>query len=509
MATTYPPTMPPSISEADPRYHRTVRRLFAAISAIVSLPDSATLADRERLLEIEGRELMRQLLQDDLDRLFDQESTQPPCDLDDPSVTCRPTTRQLRSVFGDVEIRRRTWKAPESPGRRPLDAQLNAPDGLYSHRVAAVLGAEVVKASFDSAEAALRSRGISVPRRQAEELSAKLASHFDEFYAQRTATLPPQPHAVLAMSADGKGIPMRTADLRPETKKRAQTKGPRTRPRLGPGEKADKKRMAEVAAIWWQEPTPRTPEDIVGHVDGTNRPDPPKLSAPVGKRVWASVERDLGVVIAELFDEAERRDPKHAHRWVVLVDGNRDQITAIKREAKRRGVTVELVLDVIHVVEYLWRAASALFGNEPAGRAQADGWVSHQLHDLLRGASGSVASRMSNMATKGKVSPTAIKALRKSAKYLTNHRSMLRYDLALKAGFPIATGVIEGACRHLVKDRMEITGARWRLVTAEAVLRLRAVRSSGDWDGYLAFYEMREHANNHAWYFEAAVAEAA
>jgi hypothetical protein len=116
---------------------------------------------------------------------------------------------------------------------------------------------------------------------------------------------------------------------------------------------------------------------------------------------------------------------------------------------------------------------------------------------------------MSNMATKGKVSPTAIKALRKSAKYLTNHRSMFRYDLALKAGFPIATGVIEGACRHLVKDRMEITGARWRLVTAVAVLRLRAVRSSGDWDGYLAFYEMREHANNHAWYFEAAVAEAA
>ena len=84
------------------------------------------------------------------------------------------------------------------------------------------------------------------------------------------------------------------------------------------------------------------------------------------------------------------------------------------------------------------------------------------------------------------------------ADYLLHYRPYLSYDEALAAGLPIATGVIEGACRHLVKDRMNITGARWSLEGGEAVLRLRALRSSGDFDDYWKFHEIREHERNHA-----------
>ena len=83
------------------------------------------------------------------------------------------------------------------------------------------------------------------------------------------------------------------------------------------------------------------------------------------------------------------------------------------------------------------------------------------------------------------------------ANYLLKYRDYLRYDRYLTAGFPIATGVIEGACRYLVKDRMELTGAVWGIDSAEAVLKLRALRASGDFDEYWEYHVKKEHERNH------------
>jgi hypothetical protein len=78
-------------------------------------------------------------------------------------------------------------------------------------------------------------------------------------------------------------------------------------------------------------------------------------------------------------------------------------------------------------------------------------------------------------------------------RYLGNKHDYLHYDQALQAGWPIATGVIEGACRHLIADRLDIGGARWGLDGAEAVLTLRAVISNGDFREYWRFHLEREH----------------
>jgi hypothetical protein len=246
--------------------------------------------------------------------------------------------------------------------------------------------------------------------------------------------------------------------------------------------------MAEVAAVYSIAPDVRTPDDLRTGAPGRKRPK------PEGKRVWASLERDIPTVVEEAFAEADRRDPGHAARWVVLVDGNAQQISAIRAAAKRHGVTITLTLDLVHVIEYLWRAAWAAHGE---GNPRAEGFVSKLLHCILDGRGAAVVHTLRGMARTKTRSTTSRKALQAVASYLHKHASMMDYHQHLADGLPVATGVIEGACRHLVADRMDITGARWGLATAEAILRLRAVRSSGDWDEHWAFHARRELGRNH------------
>ena len=163
--------------------------------------------------------------------------------------------------------------------------------------------------------------------------------------------------------------------------------------------------------------------------------------------------------------------------------------------AELYGVEVILILDLIHVLEYLWRAA---FAFHPEGSVEAEQWVSERLLEVLGGKAKHVAANLRRTATRLSLSDKKRKAVDKCAKYLSHYAEMLRYDEYLAAGLPIASGVIEGACRHLVKDRMERTGARWSLQGAEAVLRLRAVYVNGDFEEYWRFHLRSEWERNHA-----------
>ena len=109
-----------------------------------------------------------------------------------------------------------------------------------------------------------------------------------------------------------------------------------------------------------------------------------------------------------------------------------------------------------------------------------------------------VAAGLRRSATRRGLEGSRRQAADKAANYLLKYKHMMRYDKYIAAGYPIATGVIEGACRHLIGDRMDLTGARWGLQGAEAVLKLRALRSSGDFDAYWRFHQKREHQRNHA-----------
>jgi hypothetical protein len=251
--------------------------------------------------------------------------------------------------------------------------------------------------------------------------------------------------------------------------------------------------MAEVGAVYDITPVSRCPADILPGND-TQRRD--AAAAPVARNKWltASVVNDAATVVTTIFDEADRRDPDHARSWIALVDGNVHQIQRIKAEAKDRGITVEIIIDFVHVLEYLWKAAWS-FHRE--GDPAAEAWVRKHAQTILDGHPTRVAGALRRAATLTNLEPGRRENADKCATYLTNKRAFLDYPTALERGWPIATGIIEGACRHLVKDRMDLTGARWGLHGAEAILKLRALRCNGDFTTYWTWHLSQEQQRVH------------
>jgi len=415
-------------------------------------------------------------------------------------TTKRASARPLTTLVGKVDVSRTAYQAPDVSGLHPMDAALNLPGEQYSHGVRRLVAEHAAVMSFDDVRHEwVGHTGAKVPKRQVEELSVRAATDFEEFYVQRRAddgqVEEPRFGNLLVLTFDGKGIVMVPEDLRPATKKAAAKATRKLTTRLTSGEKRNRKRMAQVAAVYTVARHVREPKDVLADLDGTTdenaRAKRPKVS---NKRVWASVASSPKEVILDAFCEADARDPKHQRQWVVLVDGNKDQLSII--EAIRDKHAVRIVIDVIHVLEYLWRAAHALCGE---GTHEAEAWVQERLLELLQNRpAGNIATHMRTAARTAKLQGSAAAAVQDAADYLNTYADYMQYGEAIAMGLPIATGVIEGACRHLVKDRMDRGGARWTLSGAEAVLRLRALRVSGDFNAYWEFHLQQEFQRNHA-----------
>jgi hypothetical protein len=453
-------------------------------------------AAREEEMGARSRELTRQLYQDHLDLRALREDRRAAAAGPDGRVRTRAEPgrrRQLATVFGQVVVTRVAYRGPGLSDFHPADAGLSLPAEKHSLGVRRMAAEEASRASFADAAAQVADRtGSKAAKRQVERLAVLAAEDFDAFYAQRAAPEGP-PGRVLVLQADGKGIVMRPDQLRPATAKAAAGAAPKLGGRLSKGEKRYRKRMAEVGAVYWAEPAARTSADIF-----PQGPDGRALARPgpkaEGKWVTASVAADAAEVIGDVFDEACRRDPGRSAAWVALVDGANHQIDRIEKEAAARGVAVAVVCDFVHVVEYLWKAAWCFFDE---GDPAAEAWVRRQGVAVLDGGARQVAANIRRAATARRLAPAGRRNADKAAGYLVNKAPYLDYPRALGAGWPIATGVIEGACRHLVADRLDITGARWGLDGAEAVLRLRALRTNGDFDEYWELHKYRHHHRVH------------
>jgi hypothetical protein len=459
---------------------------------------SMTHSDLERELQTKGMDLLRSLYQAHLDTRGPGEANGPVSGADGIDRTrVRVQGRGLETVFGTVTVNRAGYGADGSQSLHPLDAELNLPPELYSHEVRRRVAEEAAKTSFDEAvESLARNTAADVPKRQLEQLVTRAAQDFDTFYQTRRVVTEADvgTGSVLVITVDAKGVVMRTEDLRESTRKAAAKRRHRLATRLSKGEKRNAKRMATVAAVYTLNPFVRKPEDILRRLAPVHSADKEKRPLPEWKRVWASLEKTSEQVIAEAFEEAEHRDPLHQKTWVALVDGNKTQIRILRKLARKRRIKLHLIVDVIHVSQYLWSAGLAF---NPEGSPELETWVSHRFLEVLRGHASNVAAGIGRSATLRRLSPSDRKPVDHCAHYLLTYAPYLRYDHYLTQGLPIATGVIEGACRHLIKDRMDVTGARWSLSGAEAVLRLRALRSSHDFDEYWGFHEVCEHERNH------------
>lgn len=460
---------------------------------------SLTHSELESVVEKDGREVLRQLFQDHLQLRADREPVLEEVAGKEGVLTHRRSqSRSLMTIFGPVAVNRLGYGKPGVKSLHPLDAELNLPEELYSHGVRERNAHEVARGAYDEAVASLtRSTGVEVPKRQAEQLAARAAQDFDDFYQGRRAASAAEEARtgqVVVLTGDGKGVPVRTKYLSAATRKVAEGQQHKLSKRLSKGEKRGRKRMSTVAAVYTVAPHVRKPEDILANlkpVKDAAAPPPPK---PEKKRVWACITKAPEAVFNDAFQEALRRDPRREKTWAALVDGNKPQLHILKKHARTYGVTLIIILDVIHVLEYLWKAAWAF--HEEGDRA-AEAWVNERMLEVLRGNSSNVAAGIRRSATLRGLKGPRRKAVDKCAGYLLTYKQYLRYDEYLAAGLPIATGVAEGACRYLVKDRMEVTGATWSPAGAEAVLRLRALRASDDFDAYWRFHLKQERRRNH------------
>ncbi|WP_151775821.1 ISKra4 family transposase [Streptomyces abyssomicinicus] len=399
--------------------------------------------------------------------------------------------RRLNTVLGPVTVTRCALRGPQLANVHPADAQLALPRERHSLGLRKLAVLEAVRGSYDTTLEAIARRcgGPGLGKRQAEQLVQAAAVDIAAFYAAHTP-VPATKETLLVISVDGKGIVMLPGHLREATRKAAERAKRTFRTRLSAGEKNCRKRMATLAVVHDAAPAKRRVHDIIappgGRTGARVRRPGPKAHA---KWLTASVRDAPQKVIAAAFDQAEARDPQHRRCWVVLVDGATHQLDLIQAEAARRKVTVHIVLDIVHVIEKLWAAARCF---HTATDPEAETWVGHKAARILAGDAAGAAADIRTQADRLHLSHDDRAAADTACRYLANNADFIDYEHALAAGWPIASGIVEGAARHLVADRLDITGSRWGVPGAEAVLTLRALISNGDFDSYWTFHAQKE-----------------
>ncbi|MFI4939887.1 MAG: ISKra4 family transposase [Burkholderiales bacterium] len=432
---------------------------YARLVAFLRSKESRELGhtDLEAAFNEQGRELMRLLFQAHVNSRGPGPAAGPVRGADGVERNeHRLHERGLSTLFGEVRVKRLGYGASGVDSLHPLDAELNMPVGEYSFGVRRLAAEQAAQVSFDATVQALAQRtGKTMGKRQVEELVECSAVDFDAFYAQQSPAAGASGSSILAISADGKGVVMLPRDLRESTKKAAQKQSHKLDQRLCKGEKRNRKRMATVAAVYTVAPYVRTPEQVVRSLAPLHEPAPAR--PPVEhKRVWASLEKTPENVLEDAFQEALRRDPKRQKTWVGLVDGNEQQLTLLHALSRKHMVKVTIVMDIIHVSEYLWDASVAFHDEANPEREQ---WVAERLLNVLRGKAAQVAAGMRRSATLRLLSDKQREPVDTAARYLLNHQHYMHYDRYLAAGLPIGTGVIEGVQGSGIQGRCDTEGS--------------------------------------------------
>ena len=385
--------------------------------------------------------------------------------------------RRYVSVFGELMLPRYVYGSRETQKHEviPTDAVLGLPEGEFSDLLAEWDQAFCVQGSYESSRQTVqRILGLGQSVRSLEQMSLSMAEEVEDFRDSQPAPPAVEEGSILVLTADGKGVPMR----REASEDSPTVNGHRTK-----GEKANKKRMACVGGAYTIEPFVRTAEDVVDEVlrkaRQSDRPEPchKQLRAELTRPIDGVEVNGKERVFEWLAEEVQLRNPNRAKPVVCVMDGER----SLWKNLTRSVVGVVCILDIFHVLERLWQAAHCFHAEGSEG---AEAFVTDRLTRLLRGEVGYVIGGLRQMATKQKLSSSRRRQLAIVIGYLQGNRRFMRYDEYLSAGYPIGSGVAEGACRHLVKDRMELTGMRWCVPGAQAILDLRAVYLNGDWDGF-------------------------
>lgn len=400
--------------------------------------------------------------------------------------------RVYRSVFGAIEVFRAYFYRSGEGGFFPLDRELNLRKDGYSRLLCKWSNCWSVQQAFAKvAEFFKEVLGLLIWTRPLEQLSRTAAEDAEAFVRETAPPAVSEEAELLIISADCKGVPMRL----PADEK--------TWGRKGKGAPANKKKMAVVTAIYNVKRFVRTADDVMKDAwrwlyGESEDADTPKAPKPEGKRVWATLKgKDHAFELVK--HEVRMRDPEGEADIVIFTDGEKalhQRLAALYPQAKA------VVLDFIHVAERLWAVGNVLHGE---GTDACKRWVALRGRGLLIGNVGYVIGAMKQILTKREKRLSAYdkKVIGGAITYFENNRNRMQYHKYLAAGYPIATGVVEGTCRHLVNDRLELTGMRWTEEGAEAVLNLRAIKVSEQWEDFWPFRFERDRERLYAQHADA------
>jgi len=411
----------------------------------------------------------------------------------------KPSSSVIRSVFGTHRFHQYFYSAGKNKAiaLRPISARMSLPAERWSHFLQELSQMFCVDQAFGQAAAnlgaVLKSR-FSVDT--TEKINRKLGQSAGEFLADLPAPEPDSEAKLLVASADGKGVPL--------IKEGATKVAAFETAKKNPGNR----KMATVASVYTVDPHVRTAEEITealfreetAEAEDTksNRPIPQNKNTtahfPVssddetGKSVTTS-----GIHLAMIWIIGQIALRRRANQvLVVLMDGQESLWRSFAAHLPFGPRTVG-VLDILHALSYVWEAAGLFCDSEEERKA----FTRSRLLRILRGEVLGVVRGLRQMGTTRELSGDRLKALKRICRYLENNACRMRYDEYLRRGYPIASGVIEGACRHLVKDRMERSGMRWTLEGARSMLNVRAAFQSDHWRTFLDWRIKNEIAEAH------------
>ena len=395
-----------------------------------------------------------------------------------------PRMREYVSAFGPTPFARDVYATRETQRQEvvPLDAKLGMPESDTSYLLQKWSGTQFVKESYKESHVTLAGiLGFAPSVNCLEDMAAQASEHAEVYFEQQAPVDPTTEAEIIVATSDCKGVPMRKVDA-PQKKQKDDV---RRGKRLKPGEKNGQKRMACVGGVYSVAPFPRTVEEVLDEILRKEKQE--QRPKPQNKRLRAVLTREVDgqevnakhVVFDWLGQELQQRDPREKRTVVAIMDGE-TKLRDLQEMKLKRAIGI---LDIWHVTEYLYDLAYCFYRD---GSKEAEAFVETYLRKLLEGKINRVIGGIRQMATKRDLAQPKWDKVEDCLAYFAVRSEYMKYDEYLAAGYPIGSGVVEGACRHLVKDRMERAGMRWRIAGAQAILSLRAIYANNDWADFHA-----------------------
>jgi hypothetical protein len=382
--------------------------------------------------------------------------------------------RRYVSIFGEFLLRRVVYGSREKQKLEfvPLDNRLQLPGSVFSYVLQDWDQSLCVEEAFGQVKSTIgRMLGLKQSVDSLEQMNQEMATGATTFMLNRP--VPDKEGEIVVSSADQKGIVLRR-----------QANNPAPKAHRTKGDKASLKRMSTVGTVYTVNRYRRTAEEVVAALFRDAPESARERPRPQHKEVWACLPQNekpgsgIETAFAWMFGSLYLRGRLVGKPIVFLSDGQEALWEARYRWLPERVVDI---LDLLHVTPRLWKAAHVFYKE---GSQDAEDFVRERLLRVLQGKVIGVICGLREMATKQGVAGSKKKTLETVCAYLTANRERMRYDEYLRQGYPIASGVVEGACRHLVKDRMERAGMHWTVPGAQAMLDVRSIYISDAWEDY-------------------------